>query len=222
MTKFLPLIIAFFILVIGLLNYTSAKQLLDQTASCCTVADIEKSDGSFDLKTDLAIFNNKPVSYPKDLLAKGAEASSVLGTTTPSGDEKWVEVSLDQQMLRAWEGNKIVMEFPISSGKWAKTPKGTFNIWYKTRNQRMEGGNKAIGTYYNLPNVPSNMFFYQGYAIHGAYWHNNFGQPMSHGCVNSPLDKVAQLFEWTGPAVPADKNVVRASADNPGTKVFIH
>ena len=85
----------------------------------------------------------------------------------------------------------------------------------------MIGGDQALGTYYNLPNVPSNMFFYQGYAIHGAYWHNNFGHPMSHGCVNSPLEQVATLFEWTGPVVAANQNAVRASNSNPGTKVVI-
>jgi lipoprotein-anchoring transpeptidase ErfK/SrfK len=113
------------------------------------------------------------------------------------------------------------MEFPISSGKWSPTPTGTFNIWYKTRSQKMEGGDPAIGTYYNLPNVPHNMFFFNGYAIHGAYWHNNFGHRMSHGCVNAPLDQVAQLFEWTGPVVPEGQWVVRASADNPGTRVVV-
>ena len=86
----------------------------------------------------------------------------------------------------------------------------------------MKGGSKELGTYYNLPNVPNNMFFYKGFAIHGAYWHNNFGHPMSHGCVNSPLAQVAQLFEWAGPVVPPGKNVAHATAENPGTRVFVH
>ena len=86
----------------------------------------------------------------------------------------------------------------------------------------MTGGSKELGTYYYLPNVPSNMFFYKGYAIHGAYWHNNFGHPMSHGCVNSPLSSVTQLFEWAGPVVPSGQNVTRATAENPGSRVYIH
>ena len=85
----------------------------------------------------------------------------------------------------------------------------------------MSGGSKDLGTYYYLPNVPHNMFFHQGYAIHGAYWHNNFGHPMSHGCVNSPLASVAQLFDWAGPVVPPDQNAVRATAENPGTRVVV-
>lgn len=198
----------------------------DKTLSCCDVSQITSSDGQFDETAQKATFNNQPINYPKTALSQTIKSTfpdtTVLGTTNSAGEEKWIEVSLDQQMLRAWEGNKILMEFPISSGLWATTPKGTFYIWYKTRAQKMEGGSKELGTYYNLPNVPNNMFFYGGYAVHGAYWHNNFGQPMSHGCVNAPLDKVATLFEWAGPIVPSNRGVVKATADNPGTKVFIH
>jgi len=202
----------------------------DTTTSCCSVAEIEKANGDFDENATLATFNNEIIDYPETSLAYQTSESSqtdlgdqqVLGTTAADGSEKWIEVSLDQQTVRAWEGNKVVMEFPISSGLWGRTPKGTFNIWYKTRSQSMKGGSQALGTYYNLPNVPNNMFFYQGYALHGAYWHNNFGHPMSHGCVNEPLANAAAIFDWAGPIVPAGKNVVRASADNPGTRVYIH
>jgi len=190
------------------------------------VEEITKSSGEFEESANLAIFNNNVVDYPKTSLAQSGlrlfDETAVLGTKNTAGEDKWIEVSLDQQMLRAWEGNKIVMEFPISSGLWSPTPKGDYAIWYKTRFQRMNGGSRDLGTYYDLPNVPHNMFFYLGYAIHGAYWHNNFGQRMSHGCVNSPLANVAQLFEWSGPVVPPGQNIVRASIDNPGTRVFVH
>lgn len=178
----------------------------------------------------MAIFNNQVIDYPKTSLAysytramaqQPSSDEAVLGTTNAAGEEKWIEVSLDEQRVRAWEGNKLVMEFPISSGLWSPTPKGTFNIWYKTKNQTMKGGSQDLGTYYNLPNVPNNMFFYQGYAIHGAYWHNNFGHPMSHGCVNSPLASAAQIFDWAGPVVPAGENSVRATPENPGTRVVV-
>lgn len=196
----------------------------DSTTSCCTEAQALSSNGDFDEGANLAIFNGSLIDYPKTSLAYSSQSTDteVLGTTLPGGEEKWIEVSLDEQKIRAWEGNRQVMEFLISSGKWTPTPTGTFNIWYKTKNQSMIGGSQALGTYYNLPNVPNNMFFHQGYAIHGAYWHNNFGQPMSHGCVNSPLANAAQIFEWAGPIVPSGQNSVRASADNPGTRVYVH
>lgn len=236
MHKLLPLVIII-LAILTIFSYQPLKRQVvyklgisgDPTTSCCDEKEILKASGAFDEEANMAIFENQIIDYPKTSLANSlfspSTASSntqVLGTTNSTGEEKWIEISLEQQKLRAWEGSKIVMEFPISSGKWYPTPKGDFNIWYKTRSQLMSGGSKELGTYYYLPNVPHNMFFYKGFAIHGAYWHNNFGQPMSHGCVNSPLSNVAQLFEWAGPVIPPGQNVVRATADNPGTRVFIY
>ncbi|MBU1000843.1 L,D-transpeptidase [Patescibacteria group bacterium] len=203
----------------------------DPTTSCCNEEAVTKSDGKFNEEAVTAIYNNQVIDYPKTSLAYAYSQTlaqnqdsnqTVLGTTNAAGEEKWIEVSLSEQRLRAWEDNKLVMEFPVSTGLWSSTPKGTFNIWYKTRSQSMRGGSQALGTYYNLPNVPHNMFFYRGYAIHGAYWHNNFGHPMSHGCINSPLASAAQIFDWAGPVVPPGQGVVRASAENPGTRVLVH
>ena len=203
----------------------------DTTTSCCSVAQATNSNGDFDEQASTAIFNNQVIDYPKTSLSYAFSQSiasadnsdkTVLGTTNEAGEEKWIDISLSEQKLRAWEGNKLVMEFPVSSGKWAPTPVGTFNIWSKTRSQSMVGGSQALGTYYNLPNVPNNMFFYQGYALHGAYWHNNFGNPMSHGCVNEPLASAAQIFDWAGPVVPGGQNAVRATPENPGTRVVVH
>lgn len=233
--RLLPLLLIAVIITFVATNFQSIRRELayklnisgDPTTSCCKEEEVTRSTGNFDENASVAIFNNETINYPKTSLAYNFSESdnkdrAVLGTKNDAGEEKWIEVSLSDQKLRAWEGQKIVMEYPISSGKWAPTPKGTFYIWYKTRSQKMEGGSKALGTYYYLPNVPNNMFFYKGYAIHGAYWHNNFGNPMSHGCVNEPLPNAAQIFDWAGPIVPEGQNVVRATAENPGTKVFVH
>lgn len=91
----------------------------------------------------------------------------------------------------------------------------------------MEGGNKDLGTYYNLPNVPYTMYFYnkeipktRGFGIHGAYWHTNFGHPMSHGCVNvDPVD-AEKLYYWADP--PSTKYTTYSDKNNPGTKIVIH
>jgi len=238
MHRLLPFLLIIAALLYVVFNFHNIRRDLaykfnfdgDPTNSCCTVDQILSASGNFDEQASTAIFNSQVINYPKtslayayaQSLAESAGNTAVLGTTTADGVEKWIEVSLSEQKLKAWEGDKLAMEFPISSGKWAPTPTGTFHIWYKTRSQAMQGGSKELGTYYFLPNVPHNMFFYQGYAIHGAYWHNNFGQTMSHGCVNSPLASAAQIFEWAGPVVPAGQNVVRASAENPGTRVLVH
>lgn len=232
MYKFLPILIIAMVLV-AVFSYLPLKQQVfyklglanDSTTSCCQVDDILKSSGQFDESATAAIFNNQVIDYPKTSLAANFSSKNdnaqVLGTVNAQGEEKWIEVSLDEQKLRAFEGNKVVIEFPISSGLWYPTPKGEFSIWYKTKAQRMKGGSKELGTFYDLPNVPHNMFFYKGFAIHGAYWHNNFGQPMSHGCVNSPLASATQLFEWSGPVLPENQNVVRSTPENPGTRVVI-
>lgn len=234
MQRLLPLLLLLIVSIFFILNYSDLKRELayrlnisgDYTTSCCDVTNVLNQAGEFDHNANTAIYNSLPVDYPKSSLLAYQNLptlqTQILGTTNESEEEKWIEVSLDEQKLRAWEGNELTMEFAISSGKWAPTPKGTYNIWYKTRYQAMTGGSKELGTYYYLPNVPHNMFFYQGYAIHGAYWHNNFGQPMSHGCVNSPLAYVAELFNWTGPVLPEGQNAIRATASNPGTRVWVH
>lgn len=192
MHKVLPLLLIV-IVVSSLVFYLPARRYFlyklnlsgDPTTSCCSEEEVLNSTGKFNEEASSAIFNNQLIDYPKTSLAQATfnslnNDSQVLGTKNNAGEDKWIEVSLDQQRLRAWEGNKIIMEFPISSGLWFPTPKGDFSIWHKTRSQRMKGGSKELGTYYDLPNVPNNMFFYKGFAIHGAYWHNNFGHPMSH------------------------------------------
>jgi hypothetical protein len=66
------------------------------------------------------------------------------------------------------------------------------------------------------------MYFYGGYALHGTYWHNNFGQPMSHGCVNLETGNAQKLFEWAGPVISPGQTQVTATTNNPGTLVVIH
>ena len=95
------------------------------------------------------------------------------------GGERWIDVDLSRQMLYAYEGNTLVNSFVVSTGTWQyPTVTGQYRIYIKYRYKDMSGPG------YYLKNVPYTMFFYKGYAIHGTYWHNNFGTPMSHGCVN--------------------------------------
>jgi lipoprotein-anchoring transpeptidase ErfK/SrfK len=105
-----------------------------------------------------------------------------------------IEVDLSDQRLFAWEGKKLVYSFRISTGKRSTpTPVGQFKINSKYRTNRMRGPG------YDIPNVPYAMYFHQGYAIHGAYWHNRFGTPVSHGCVNLPVKLARKLYNWTTP-----------------------
>lgn len=141
---------------------------------------------------------------------------------------KHIEVDLTNQKVYAFEGTTKVMEFLVSTGKWNRTPTGHFTIQYKTLAQKMSGGNRALGTYYYLPNVQFVQFFGndeiswgKGYSFHGAYWHDNFGHPMSHGCINMRNEDAEKLFYWTTPNI-GDKRIVKTSNPSEGTPVFIY
>lgn len=135
---------------------------------------------------------------------------------------KWISVDLDHQRVWAWEGNQLVKDFWISSGK-ARTPTvtGVFRIWAKVPSQTMEGGSRAAGDYYNLPGVQWVQYFYQDYSFHAAYWHNNFGTPMSHGCVNMRTKDAQWLYEWTDPQFDDAKWHV-LDAKQPGALVVVY
>jgi lipoprotein-anchoring transpeptidase ErfK/SrfK len=107
------------------------------------------------------------------------------------GGVRWIDVNLSQQMLYAYEGETIVASFLVSTGVPAfPTVTGQYYIYIKLSSTLMAGDG------YYLPNVPYTMYFYKGYGIHGTYWHNNFGHPMSHGCVNMYTPDAEWMFYW--------------------------
>lgn len=180
----------------------------------------DTADGQIDPNPPLAYWNDQLIKTPKlltDTLSNNQKR--VLGATT---EEKWIEVDLSSQTLTAHEGSHIFLSTLISSGLYNKTPVGTYHIWYKIRSTLMHGGSKEAHDYYYLPNVPYTMFFYNDFGIHGTYWHQNFGHPMSHGCVNTPTPVAEKLFYWADPQIPDGQTSVKASPDNPGTKVVVH
>ena len=207
------------VIATGVLYFSSNKFLSEANCGCGN-PDSEQA-GRFQENEKIAIFNGNPVRYQMAELTPVKEAlkKTVLGQAT---DERWIEIDLSEQKLYAHNGNKIDYEFLVSSGKWAPTPTGDFRIWIKLKYTKMEGGVKGTGTYYYLPNVPYTQYFYKGYGLHGTYWHNNFGHPMSHGCVNLATPDAEKLFYWTSPAVPEGKRIIRPFQNDPGTRVVIH
>ena len=105
--------------------------------------------------------------------------------------ERWIDVNLSEQRVSTYEGDTLVNSFLVSTGV-AQTPTvtGEYKIYVKVRAQDMSGPG------YYLRDVPYVMFFYEDYGLHGTYWHNNFGTPMSRGCVNLTVDDAAWLFNW--------------------------
>ena len=123
-------------------------------------------------------------------------------------DRRWIDISLTNQVLVTWEGDKPVFATLVSTGKdglgdpkrTLSTPQGTFRILQKHVTTTMDSD--AADSEFELRDVPWVMYFKGGYALHGAYWHDDFGRERSHGCVNlSPID-ARHVFEWSLPDVP--------------------
>jgi LysM repeat protein len=113
--------------------------------------------------------------------------------------EKWIDIDISDQTLTAYQGDTAIRYFSISSGSSRyPTVQGTFYTYSRTELQDMSGGSEAAGDYYYQPDVPWVQYFFEGYAIHGAYWHNQFGTPIGHGCINMRVDESQWLYEWTG------------------------
>lgn len=140
----------------------------------------------------------------------------------PMRTGKWIDVDLSEQRVVAYEGKEAVRAFIVSTGLPATpTIVGTFNIWAKTPLQDMSGGSRAAGDYYYLEDVQWVQYFFEDYAFHGTYWHNNFGRPMSRGCVNMTNEDAKWLYEWANPTF-TESGWLISTADNPGTLVVVH
>ena len=110
--------------------------------------------------------------------------------------EKWIDVNLSTQTLIAYEGDTVVYETLISSGLTEfATVTGQFRVWLRFESQTMDG--RRLGYDYYLEDVPYVMYFFEDYALHGTFWHNNFGNPMSHGCVNMETGDAGWVFNWS-------------------------
>lgn len=111
--------------------------------------------------------------------------------------DKWIEVDLSEQRTTAYERATPIRSFVVATGvRGNDTPVGEFAIWLRVRVQTMQGGSKADGSYYSIPNVEWVSYFYKDYALHGAWWREVFGRPASHGCVNMTNADAQWVFEW--------------------------
>ena len=129
-------------------------------------------------------------------------------------EDKSIVVSLPEQLLVAYEGNRPVFVADISSGvgkgkrSWASTPVGSFTTFFKRPAGHMSGGD-GVSSYYDLPGVPWTSYLDRnGISIHGTYWHNDYGKPHSHGCINLTSEHAKWIFRWTTPTVPTGKRFI--------------
>jgi hypothetical protein len=144
-----------------------------------------------------------------------------------TGDRKWIDISISRQTLVAYEGRHPVFATLVSTGRGGMgdpetefaTPRGTFMIYAKHVSATMDGEDDASDSY-SLLDVPFVQYFHRGFALHAAYWHDEFGKIRSHGCVNMAAHDAAWLFEWTDPQVFPDWHGVINKER--GTVVYIH
>ncbi|HOU90770.1 MAG TPA: L,D-transpeptidase, partial [Polyangiaceae bacterium] len=138
----------------------------------------------------------------------------------------WLDVSILRQTLVAYEGSRPVYVTLVSTGidglgdpeQTHSTVRGQFLVHTKHVSVTMDG--EEVGDEFDLRDVPWVQYFTAGYALHAAYWHDGFGTPRSHGCINlSPID-AAWLFEWTDPPVPERWHGALSSRE--GTLIHVH
>jgi hypothetical protein len=137
-------------------------------------------------------------------------------------ERKRIEVHLDRQELLAYEDQALVRTARVSSGKkvYGKytTPLGRFMTFHKRHTRHMAAGNLAAGGY-DLPGVPWVSYITRGgVSFHGTFWHNDFGTPHSHGCINLSVQDAKWLYRWTIPTVPQTE---QSAYENFGTRVEI-
>ena len=168
-------------------------------------------------RTWYQIIFNEPLRYPVRVNGSWYVASDYVQPFQDAGDQelapgeavasttKHILVDRTTQMLYAYDGDMLFMQTPVSTGlDLTPTPRGTFTVYKKTPSRYMQGPLPGISDqYYDLPGVPWDLYFTeQGGAIHGAYWHTEFGHEWSHGCVNLPLDAAKKLYDWTPLGTP--------------------
>lgn len=166
--------------------------------------------------TPTPTFAPMPTLTPSPVPTWTPVPTAIPPTKQPSG-EKWIDVDLTRQVLVAYEGDVEVLRTTVSTGSaWTPTVTGRFRIFRKLLSQTM------VGPDYVQPDVPYVMYFYGAYSLHGTYWHNDFGQPRSHGCVNLRIADAEWLFYWTDPQLPPGATEVWDTVSGKGTLVVVH
>lgn len=129
-----------------------------------------------------------------------AFVSSDMPENRNAADGRWIEVDLTQQTLTVFDEGRMIFATLVSTGRergW--TGPGTYTIYHTTEKHGLLSPDPAtIGNYY-LEDVPWILYYQGSWALHGAYWHDAFGRPNSHGCVNLSLADAHWLYTWAQP-----------------------
>lgn len=141
--------------------------------------------------------------------------------------ERWIDVDVASQVLTAYVGERPVYATLVSTGRGADssvlaTPRGVHRLWVKLRTSNMDNlDDESAAENYAIQAVPWVMYFDKGYGLHGTFWHRDFGNKHSHGCVNlTPLD-AERLFAWTSPRLPPGWTAALPTSYEPGTLIRV-
>ncbi|MBL8131080.1 MAG: L,D-transpeptidase family protein [Anaerolineae bacterium] len=151
---------------------------------------------------DILDYNNiadPDLIYPGQVLTIPAEGDYIPANPPPPPTNigKAIVVATGEQRIYAYQDGQMVRTHLVSTGTMVTpTVMGDYSVYVKYRATDMSGPG------YYLPQVPYTMYFFQGYGIHGTYWHNSFGRPMSHGCVNLPVDEAEWFFSFAEVGTP--------------------
>lgn len=136
--------------------------------------------------------------------------------------EYWIDVNISKKVLILYKYDQVIMATYVSTGiKETPTLPGIFHVWYKLKQTRMVGRPPIALHAYDLPNVPWVMYYRGSFAVHGTYWHDNFGTQRSSGCTNITQGDAKYIFDITGPEI-GELDSVRSTIDNPGVLVNNH
>ncbi len=142
--------------------------------------------------------------------------------------ERWIDIDLQQQVLTAFDGDTPAYATLVSTGKRNynemerfNTPTGQYRIYAKHITTTMDGDTAMAGPY-SIEDVPWVMYFFESYAIHGAFWHGQWGWRMSHGCVNMAPNDARWMFFWANPQLPEGWHGVFAGDAENGSPVIVH
>jgi lipoprotein-anchoring transpeptidase ErfK/SrfK len=214
-------------------QYRSKKYIVSTSRKAVTTGDPVPRHSVLRLTGDSVTVNGATYDETDD----GWWMKANEGTKTRPGEapkdlkpgEKWIDVNTTTQTLVAYEGDKPVFATAMSSGLVNKsdkekdhhTPPGSFRIREKHVAATMDGDVASDGPY-SIEDVPWIMYFQGSYALHGAFWHNNFGRTKSHGCVNLAPQDAKAIFAWTEPKLPEGWHGVMSTPEKPGTRVVVH
>ncbi len=148
--------------------------------------------------------------------------ASELAPLSPSITDKLIHIDTTAETLSALENGIVVFNARISSGitftdsntgqlKDFRTPLGRYAIYRKRPSRHMAAGDGVADDSYDLPGVPWVSYFNGGMAIHGTYWHNDYGRAWSHGCINARPEDAKWIYRWSLPLAPADRPLVEST-----------